>query len=512
MKICVVVPSEDYLKRAGVRIRYRRIATFLQVAGHRLTLLPVGEFKKIDHDVYLFSKCFDANALVIAQMAASHGRIVGVDLFDDYFSQKDDSRFQRLRGWLTGALTNADFVLCSTPVMRRVAEQYAPTVPAFVMNDPYEPYDIESLRRQLTRKHAGLWAKSMLNVAWYGMGDNPHFPVGLSDLVAFSDELDAMQGRGFDVRLTVLTNARAMTGDGLAALSALPLPYEVREWSEAEERRLLAWSHVVFLPVSAQNFSVAKSLNRAITALCAGNQVLSAGFPLYKPFDDFIYRDATLLIDDLNAERPRVRAETLRPLDKILRAHADPAGEARGLIGFLEGIARCKADGAAATAVSRSRPWGALVHGFESSGAVHKLVKRLRGLSVGSPMNNLKLNFDIRFVWNERRTGLDLLLWENICGLLPPSLAEKTVPGGKVIDFEYRKLDQEALPELACDGGYLADCESPAAKLAAYPHVMSAVLRVMKDLFPDIPCTVSENWRVPWSIPSDHVHRPRGVF
>lgn len=508
MKICVVVPNEDYLKQAGARIRYRRIAAFLEATGHRLTLLPVGEFKTIDHDVYLFSKCFDASALVIAQMAASNGRMVGVDLFDDYFSQKDDSRFQRLRGWLMGAFANADFVLCSTPVMRRVAEQYAPTVPAFVMNDPYERHDIRSLRQQVTRKHATLWAKGVLNVAWYGMGDNPYFPVGLSDLVAFSGDLDTLEGRGFDVRLRVLTNARAMTGDGLAALSALTLPYDIREWSEAEESRLLAWSHVVFLPVSAQNFSIAKSLNRAITALCAGNQVLSAGFPLYKPFDDFIYRDGTLLVDDLYAERPRVRAETLRPLDKVLQAHADPAGEARGLIGFLEGIARSKARGGAAPA--SARPWGALVHGAESSGTAHKFAKRLHGLSVGSPLNDLKLNFDIRFIWNERRTGLDLLVWENICGLLAPSLAEKTVPAGKIIDFEYRKLDQEILPTLACQGGYLAGCESPAAKLAAYPHVMSTVLRVMKEVFPNIPCTLSETWRMPWPIPSDHIHQPRG--
>ncbi len=509
MRLCVVVPTEEYLKQAGVRIRYRRIATFLEAAGHHLTLLPVGEFRTIDHDVYLFSKCFDASALVIAQMAASHGSMVGIDLFDDYFSQKDDSRFQRLRGWLTAALTQADFVLCSTPVMRRVAEQYAPAVPTFVMNDPYERYDIRSLRQQLIRKHTTLWAQGVLNVAWYGMGDNPHFSVGLSDLVAFSGELDALQGKGFDVRLKVLTNARAMTGDGLAALSALPLPYDVYEWSEAEENKLLAWSHIVFLPVSAQNFSVAKSLNRAITALCAGNQVLSAGFPLYGPFKDFIYRDASLLVEDLRAECPRVRAETLRPLDNVIRAHADPASEAQRLMAFLQGIARGRARAGEA---STRRPSGAMIHGIESSGAAHKLLRRSHGLSVGSPFSNLKLNFDVRFVWNERRTGLDLLVCEKVCGLLPPELAERAAPAGKIIDFEYRKLEQETLPELACEGGLLADCESPAAKLAVYPHVMKTIFRIMKDVFPDVSCTLSESWRMPWPIPRDLLCQARGAL
>jgi len=38
MKLCVVVPSADYLKQAGVRIRYERIAPALEELGHSLSL------------------------------------------------------------------------------------------------------------------------------------------------------------------------------------------------------------------------------------------------------------------------------------------------------------------------------------------------------------------------------------------------------------------------------------------------------------------------------------------
>lgn len=509
MKICVIVPSENYLGQAGARIRYTRMTAALAEAGHSLTLLPIEKFKKIDHDVYLLSKCFDANALVVAQMVAARGKIVGVDLFDDYFSDQKDSRFQRLRGWLIGCLERADFVLCSTPVMRRVAEQYAPNLPVHVMNDPFGRYDVRTLRQNLARKHATLWANGVLNVAWYGMGDNPYFPVGLADLAAFSGDLAAMQGRGFVVRLNILTNSRAMTGDALAALSTIPVPYELHEWNEAEEQKLLTRTHVVFLPVSAQNFSVAKSLNRAVTALCSGSQVLSAGFPLYKPFSDFIYRDAAQIVSDLKASRPRVRAETLKSLDLVLRAHADPAVEARGLASFLETIIHGKT---AQSAFSQNeRPSTAVIHGVESSASAHKFAKRMAALSIASPLTSLKLNFDLRFDWNEQRTGLDLLVSEDACKLLAPQAAAKAVPYGKVIDFEFRKIGQEAVPSLMCEGRELADCGSPAGKLAAYSSVMSTILHVMEELFPDIPCVFSENWRLPWPILSASVGTPLGA-
>ncbi len=500
MRICVVVPSESYLRQAGARIRYTRMTAALAEAGHSLTLLPIEKFKKIDHDVYLLSKCFDATALVVAQMVAASGKVLGVDLFDDYFSDPKDSRFQRLRGWLIGCLARADFVLCSTPVMQRVAQQYAPDLPVHVMNDPFGHHDVKTLRHHLAKKNATLWANGVLNVAWYGMGDNPYFPVGLADLAAFSGELAAMQGKGFDVRLNILTNRRAMTADALAALSATPVPYELHEWDEAEEQKLLTQTHVVFLPVSAQNFSVAKSLNRAVTALCSGNQVLSVGFPLYEPFSDFIYRDPSQVVNDLKAGRPRVRAETLKPLDRVLRAHADPAVEARGLASFLKAIIEGKTTQSVLS--QNARPSTALIHGVESSGSIHKFAKRMGALSIASPLTPLNLNFDLRFDWNEQGTGLDLLVSEGACDLLAPTTAAKAVPHGKIMDLEFRKIGLDDFPSLACGGRELADSGSPAGKLAAYSPVMSAIRQVMAELLPDVSCVLSENWRLPWPISS----------
>jgi hypothetical protein len=510
MKICVVVPNEQYLSQAGPRIRYSRIQASLQQGGHSLTLLPAEKCKQINHDVYVLSKCFDPQSLVLAQIAAAKGKVVGIDLFDDYFSEAQDSRFQRLRGWLKYCLQYADFVMCSTPVMRRVAQQYARDLPAYVMNDPFEGYDLKILRRNLARKSSSLWANGVLNVAWYGMGDNPYFPVGLADLAAFSDQLANMQGKGFDIRLQILTNSRAMTGDSLAALSAIPIPYELHEWNEAKERELLEQTHVVFLPVSAQNFSIAKSLNRAVTALISGNQILSAGFPLYKPFSSFLYLDAGEIVRDLRADRPKIRAQTLKTLDLLLHAHADPTVEARGLASLFETILYNKS---METARFKSRrPRAAVIHGVESTSAAHKFAKQVDVLSISSPLSSLNLNFDIRFDWNETRTGLDLLVSETAYEMLSADVAAKALPHGKILDFEFRRLTQEDFPLLTCSGGALADFGFAIGKLVAYSSVISTIQNVMNELFPEISCVVSESWRLPWQDLSENARVPLGVY
>jgi hypothetical protein len=63
MKLCIVAPTESYLVQAGVRIRYQRIASHLKSSGHTLDIKVIDDLRSegaLDHDAYLFSKCYDA--------------------------------------------------------------------------------------------------------------------------------------------------------------------------------------------------------------------------------------------------------------------------------------------------------------------------------------------------------------------------------------------------------------------------------------------------------------------
>ena len=81
-------------------------------------------------------------------------------------------------------------------------------------------------------------------------------------------------------------------------ISRLPLQPKLDIWTESKEISYLVDSHLAFMPVSHQNFSIAKSSNRCLTALTYGCQVLSNGFDLYSDFTELIYSSTRELLED----------------------------------------------------------------------------------------------------------------------------------------------------------------------------------------------------------------------
>ena len=137
MKLTVLVPGESYRRNAGARIRYGRLSASLASHDVQLELKDIGQFDptSIDADALLISKCHDARAQLAAIAARRRGLEVGVDLFDDYFSQHHDARLARFRRWLSDLAPWLTFVLTSTRAMMEVAADYAPGVPAHLLND-----------------------------------------------------------------------------------------------------------------------------------------------------------------------------------------------------------------------------------------------------------------------------------------------------------------------------------------------------------------------------------------
>lgn len=499
MNICVFIPSEEQLAQGGVRIRYRRIERALQDLGHQLHVMPIQDFAAADpvHDVYIISKCYDARAYLVAHFVRGHRKLVGIDLFDDYFSQTRDSRFTRQRHSLRTLVQSADFVLSSTPAMHEVAASYAPQLPVHVMNDPATRVAAETVRQTLTRKQQYAHEKATLNVAWFGTGDNAHFPVGLADLVAFGGDLARLRGRGFDVRLDILTNHRAMTADALAMLRRLAVPYTVDGWTEEREVALLAKSLVCFLPVNAQGFSIAKSLNRAVSALCAGAQVLSSGYPLYQRLGALIYRDPEKLLHDLGRNSLALRGDTVPVLMDLVERLADQAVEANSLVEFLEERRQGQPKGVPAAA---KPPTVALIHGRNSIGDAHKLAQRMGVLSICSPFCKASFDFDVRFSIAADGAGFDVLLAESCGGMLGSDLRSSLSPHGKIRNTTYHKLDAARLVGIGGAGLALAHIDSPMSMSASYPHVMANVEKVLEQLFPGVCCYYSEHAELPWRI------------
>jgi hypothetical protein len=491
MNIRVLIPSEEYRAYAGARIRYGRLAAELQECGIALTLQDIGEFAP-EHettDALLISKCHDARALVAAAAAYQRGQLVGVDLFDDYFSQTGDSRLVRYRNWLKQLLGTAHFALCSTPALAEVVEAFRPSLPVHVVNDPAVDLRMDDIAQLLASKLATTRNELTIRLAWFGVGDNPHFKVGLSDLAAYSDMLHRLTRSGFDVELSVLTNARALTAENLAMIGQLPVRTQVHEWTEQREKELLADAFACFLPVNAQRFSSAKSLNRAVTALSGACQVISAGHPLYATLGDLIYRDPDKFLSDLARGSMQHSSAGIGRFQATVDAVASPSAEAAKIAEFLADLDPSPLGDAGPVA---------LVHGYATSGAAHKSVRALKGLSVASPYCAAKLNFDVIFRAADAR--LLMLMSDHAAKLLPPSVRKTLEPVRSNKDHKLWVVPKAGNPdaELAYEDAKWHSKPLP-FQLATYQRTMTEIGERLQGLFGPCRLFLSESSPLPFS-------------
>jgi hypothetical protein len=487
MKIVVLAPSAYYAANAGARIRYARIAPFLNDRGITLTIEPLAAFdpRRAACDIVIISKCYDAHALLAAEILGRRGVAVGFDLFDDYFSQSDDSRLIQRRAWLAQMVCLSRFALCSTAVTANIVRGLAPSLPVHVMNDPAPPFDDRAMGLALRDKMSAARTSAKIRVGWFGIGDNPHFAVGLSDLSAFASVLGQLATSGFAVELSILTNARSLDAAGLAAIANLPVATTVGLWSEAAEAELLSRSLLCFLPVNAQRFSIAKSLNRAITALAGGCQLLSVGYPLYAALDPLIYREADDFIGDLRAGAMRFSADTLALFKQRIEQFASPERESAALASFLQQLSTS----VAARPVEKLY----LVHGVASSRAAHVLAKRAGALSVKSPFSDAALDYDVMFAAGAGKR-LAMILSNSAIRQTPSAIRRQAV----VRRIAGRKYWEIADPAL--DGGPDGTWRQPSLplQLALYPWVMQSIGAMLERTFGPGRVLLSENSHLPF--------------
>jgi hypothetical protein len=484
MKLVVLVPSEEYKSYAGARIRYRRLAPELERQGVHLTLIDLATFdpRAEDYDVLLISKCHDAQSLVAAVMAAAQGKLVGVDLFDDYFSQTTDSRLTRYREWLGQLLGTCDFAVCSTEPMAKVVRSYDDQLPVLVVNDPAPQHDLDELGQLIAAKVAAAHDLRTLGVLWFGVGDNPFFSVGLADLCAYRGTLQALVRDRFAVELTILTNPRALNAEGLSLIRQLPVTTHIVEWSEDAERYALASALVTFLPVNAQPFSVAKSANRAVTALSSGCQLLSVGYPLYSALEPLIYRDAQSLLADLDRSSMRHSPERMDVYLEKLDALANAKNEALKLAAFLATLKPSKTD--------RSLPIS-LVHGHSTRAEAHKMAVAAEGFSVASPYCTAPLNFDV--IFRPARSKIEMLVSRRAADRLLPACRSRLKGRERIRGTQYSRLSGgEPGSPLECDVD-----SSLAIRLATYADVMARIERRMCEAFGPCRTILSETDPLP---------------
>lgn len=490
MKLVILAPTPDYEANAGARIRYGRIASSLADAGIIMTIEYIGSFDPLTAvcDVVVVSKCYDGRALVVAAILSRRGVKVGIDVFDDYFSQNADSRLNRFRAWLRQIVDMIDFALCSTTVTAAVIARHAPGLPVHLLNDPAPSFDKAVLAANLREKLSEARDSGRIRLGWFGIGDNPIFPVGLSDVSAFASMIRSLASNVFAVELSILTNVRSLDATRLAMIANLPAMTTVNVWSEEQEKELLRASLLCFLPVNAQHFSAAKSLNRAITALCGGCQILSVGYPLYAPLEPLVYRDATNFLDDLDKANMRLSRESLGTLEARIEEFASPAHEAHALANFLDSLPhRVNSKDTAGEPIY-------LIHGVATNAAAHDMVKAAGGLSVGSPFCKAPLDFDVLFEAGPGKQ-LAMLVSETLVSRMARAQRKSLIDRERIAGRKYWEVP-EGRPGRKNDAAGTGS--SLPLQFARYPSVMLSIIESLGSTFGAGRTLFSENSPVPF--------------
>jgi hypothetical protein len=194
------------------------------------------------------------------------------------------------------------------------------------------------------------------------------------------------------------------------------VPFVIREWSKKREDEALSRCLVSFLPVNFQPFSIAKSLNRGLSALVGGTQLLTAGFPLYESLAEYVYDDAASLIDDLENSKLKLCSEKLGEFAEWVGERAAPAAEAQNLAKFFASKTKSSPKEA------DDERHCAVLHGAKSTASINSFTQRLGCLSLASPLlpGGMRCDAHIGFFGNE--PSLKLRVSEAALNHLPAEL------------------------------------------------------------------------------------------
>ncbi len=340
MKIIFIVPSPQWLTAAGVRIRYKRLETFFDNKGCKTCIIPlqdVSERLLQEANIVIISKIFSYDSLYIISLCRTLGIKVGIDLFDDYFSDPKLSVFRTYHDWLELASKNIDFIICSTDRMKTVASEFINPDLIHKINDTKDPnISFSETQSLVEKKSCEVSNKKPFNLLWFGIGDNPYFNVGINDLSNYSNALFQINKLSSCMNLTILTNERALTAKNLTKISRLPMQAKLDIWTEDKEINYLRDAHLAFMPVSHQRFSIAKSSNRCLTALTYGCQVLSNGFDLYSDLSNMIYQSTRDFIADYKDVSFRFNQDTIPVFESICSNLYDCEVEVSKFLAFIQ--------------------------------------------------------------------------------------------------------------------------------------------------------------------------------
>ena len=209
------------------------------------------------------------------------------------------------------------------------------------------------------------------------------------------------------------------------------------------EAKVLEKTDIAFLPVNYQNFSLAKSPNRALTALVHGCQVLSPGYNLYQDLNDFIYTSGRSLASDIIKQSYVFNLSSLNIFTDQVASRFDPI---KGLL-LLDKISNHHSLSCKNLINTDVQNHIVLISGIEPVDIYGALKHNDSMIVVGLPLkkNDSELH-DIYFT--QETSEVYLRIRKSLAWLLPKSLERICEVSSLAIDSNYLMIDANELEKL----------------------------------------------------------------
>lgn len=270
---------------ASYRLRCQNVQAVLRARGVMTSIVSRTTYGDRDCSVAVFVKAYGEAERAHARRLVSKGVKVILDLCDNHFvySHAHPHLLAR-RDLLLRMIANVDLVTCSTPSLASLV----PQKPTAVVDDTLEAVDdpwwaLGCLRR----KSRGIRFQSPaqeLRLIWFGSaGEN--FPAyGLCDVNKVGACLARIHAAS-RLSLTVVSNSFVRFRE---VVRPQPFPIRYVAWRRWRLPFLLRTHHVCILPVTANDFTICKTANRAATALRCDIPVVAEPIPSYQELGEFL--------------------------------------------------------------------------------------------------------------------------------------------------------------------------------------------------------------------------------
>jgi hypothetical protein len=275
---------------ASYRLRCWWLQKMLEQRG---ILAPTFQIGQPAPKVLVLSKRYDRKTLEVAkQLRTSHGTKLVLDICDNHFHfLNPDLVVVERANDLRRAVASVDLVVACSTYLRDVIEDEVPDHPPVrVIGDLVEPpslpsavvhachplawLQLQKLNHELKKTSADIQRR----LVWFGNHGSSHVEGGMSDIRKLLPLLGDLHRRK-SLSLTVVSNSRTKFEE-VSETADFPMLYS--PWLRPFFSRTLMAHHICVIPITPNQFTLAKTDNRVVTALVHGLHVVADSIPSHR--------------------------------------------------------------------------------------------------------------------------------------------------------------------------------------------------------------------------------------